>query len=252
MKKVSSIALLSVLLFILTDCAKKQYAIKSINGRLVEMNSSFDSHLDPKMLSLVQKYKVQTDEKMNDVIGESDQALTKFGPQSLLANFTTDAMQKFAIDLWGAADFAVVNNGGLRTSLNQGAITIGKIYEIYVFENRLVLLELPGKAVRQLFEGFAGKQMEGFSKEVQLKIKNKAIESITIGGKALDDNATYKIVTVDYLAEGNDGMEALTQATNYTDSNILLRDMMIEYIKNLTAENKKIHVTPDDRIQVTE
>jgi len=252
MKKVSLFTSLLLVLFLLNACAKKQYAIKSATGYLVEMNSSYDSIADPGMLSLVQSYKNQLDTKMNEVVGEADQALTKSGTQSLLANFTADAMQEYATQIWGQVDFAVVNNGGLRTTLNRGAITVGSLYEIYAFENRLVLLDLPGNAVKQLFDGFARGKMEGFSKGVRLTLKNKAVESLTIGGKPLDEKATYRVVTVDYLAEGNDGMEALTQATHYEDSNIILRDAMIEYTKSLTAKNIKIHADPDDRIEIEE
>jgi len=252
MKKVSSIALLTVLLFLLNACAKKQYVLKSATGYLVEINSSYDNRPDLGMLSLVESYKARLDTEMHEVIGEADQALTKSGSQSVLANFTADAMQEYATGLWGATDFAVINNGGLRTTLNRGPVTVGNLYEIYVFENRLVLLELPGKAVKRLFAAFAQNKMEGFSKGVRLTLKNNTIESLSIGGKPLDENATYRVVTVDYLAEGNDGMEALTQATLYTDSYIVLRDAMIEYIKKLTAENKKIHAIPDDRIEIKE
>jgi 2',3'-cyclic-nucleotide 2'-phosphodiesterase (5'-nucleotidase family) len=252
MKKGSLIISLLIVLFLFNACARKQYVVKSVNGYLVEMNSKYDSIADPEMLSFVQSYKTKVDAKMNEVIGEAIQTLTKVGTQSLLANFTTDAMQEYANDLWGTVDFAVINNGGLRTTLNQGAVTVGNIYEIYAFENRLVLLELPGKAVKQLFDGFVQRKMEGFSKNVHLTLKNKSIESLTIGGKPLDEKATYRVVTVDYLAEGNDGMEAFTQATHYADSNNILRDMMIEYIKNLTANNKKIHASPDDQIKIEE
>jgi len=252
MKKVSSLVSLLILLFLLSACAKKQYAVKSVNGYLVEMNSRFDNQDSPEMANLVQKYKSLLDSKMSEVIGKADQDLTKVGNQSLLANFTTDAMLDYAAGLWGTVDFAVINNGGLRSTLNQGTVTVEDLYEIYAFENRLVLLDLPGTAVKQLFEGFAKRKMEGFSKGVRLIIKDKMVESLTIGGKPIDEKATYKVVTVDYLAEGNDGMEALTQAIHYTDSNIILRDAMIEYIKKLTAENKKIHAIPDDRIEVKE
>jgi 2',3'-cyclic-nucleotide 2'-phosphodiesterase (5'-nucleotidase family) len=250
MKKVNIFVLVFTLLFLLSACAKKQYAIKSVNGYLVEMNSRFDSLPDPGMRALVQSYKTGLDAKMNEVIGEADETLTKVGTQSLLANFTTDAMKEYATGLWGPIDFAVINNGGLRTTLNQGPVTIGDLYEIYAFENRLVLVDLPGKAVKQLFEGFVHRGMEGFSKGVRLTLKNKTIESLTINGKPLDEKATYRVVTVDYLAEGNGGMTAFTQATHYTDSNAILRDVLIEYVKKLTAENKKIHATPDDRIEI--
>jgi len=251
MKKVNSIIVFLVVLFFFSACARKQYVMNSATGYLVEMNNGFDSRADPKMASLVQTYKNRLDTKMNEVIGEADQALTKTGLQNALANFTADALQEYGTDLWGAVDFAVINNGGLRTTLNQGAVTVSNVYEIYPFENHVVLLELPGKAVRQLFESFTQK-MEGFSKGVQLTLKDHAIESITIGGKPLDEKATYKIVTLDFLAEGNSGMEALTKATNYTDSNIIVHDAMIDYIKKLTAKNKTIHATIDDRIKVKE
>ena len=73
-----------------------------------------------------------------------------------------------------------------------------------------------------------------------------------IDGKPLDENAIYKVVTVDYLAEGNDGMQALTQAANYNDLGFTLRYMMIEYIKKLTAENIIIYAEPDSRIEIEE
>jgi len=238
------------LLFLLCACAKKQYAVKSVNGYLVEMNARFDSLPDPGMRSLVQTYKTGLDAKMNEVVGEADMTLTKTGTQSLLANFTTDAMKEFAVGLWGNIDFAVINNGGLRTTLNQGTVTVGDLYEIYAFENRLVLVDMPGKAVKKLFDGFVQRKIEGFSKDVRLTIKNKALESLIINGKPLDEKATYRVATVDYLAGGNGGMTAFTQATHITDSNIILRDVLIEYVKKLTAENKKIHATPDDRIEI--
>jgi 2',3'-cyclic-nucleotide 2'-phosphodiesterase (5'-nucleotidase family) len=240
-------------ILLLTACAKKQYEMKSATGYLVEMNSRFDIHADQKMPSLIQPYKTKIDTKMNEVIGEATQSLTKLGKQSTLANFTADAMQEYAKGIWGTVDFAVMNNGGLRTTLNQGTVRVSNMFEIYPFENQLVLLELPGTAVKQLFQGFiegiVKEKVNGFSKNVFLTLKNNAIESLTINGKPLDEKATYRIATIDYLAEGNDGMKALTQATHYTDSNILLRDAMIEYIKRLTAENKKIH-EPDNRIEI--
>ena len=241
-----------ILLLLLNACASKQYVIKSVKGYLVEMNSRFDSIADPAMVSFVESYKAKSDAEMNEIIGEAAQPLLKSGPQNLLANFTADAMQEYATGLRGTVDFAVINSGGLRTTLNQGAITVGNLYEIYAFENELVLLDLPGKAVKELFDFFVQKRMEGFSKNIRLTIKNKLLESLIIRGKPLDENTIYRIVTVDYLAEGNDGMEALQQATQYDDLNITLRDMMIEYIKKLTSENKKIDAQPDDRIETKE
>jgi len=239
-------------IIVLNACAKKQYEIKSVNGYLVEMNNAYDDRDGAKMSSIIQPYKIKLDARMNTIVGEAAKSLTKAGEQSVIANFTADAMYEYATDIWGPIDFAIINNGGIRTTINQGPVTIGNLYEIYAFENTLVLIDLTGKAVKELFASLALKKMEGFSKSIKLVIKDKAIESFTIGGSALDEEAIYKVATVDYLAEGNDGMAALTLSTGYKDSNIVLRDAMIEYIKNLTLENKLIDANADERLDYKE
>lgn len=226
--------------------------VKSVDGYLIEMNNRFDNSADPKMLSIVTMYKDKLDSEMNEIIGEASQAITKSGTQSLLAAFTADAMYDYVANVYGAVDLTLINNGGLRTVLNKGAITIGNMYEIYAFDNKLVMLELQGKHLKELFDVFPQRTIEGFSKSVSLTLKNKNVELLTVNGRVLDENATYKVVTVDYLAEGNGGMEALTKATKYTDLEITLRDMMINYIKNLTSENKKIYAEQDNRLEIKE
>ena len=253
MKKVSFIISFLIILFLFSACARKQYMIKSVDGYLVEMNNRFDSHADPAMHSIVEIYKNRLDAEMDEVIGEAAISLTKSGTQSLLANLTSDAMYEFVTEIYGGTiDFAVINNGGLRTSLNQGPITIGNMYEIYVFENQLTLLKMSGKAVKELFDGFAQRHTNSFSKNVRLVINNRKVETLMINGLPLDESAIYKVVTVDYLAEGNDGMRAFTQAENYIDFNLTLRDMMIRHIKKITVENKIVYAKPDDRIEIKE
>jgi 2',3'-cyclic-nucleotide 2'-phosphodiesterase (5'-nucleotidase family) len=251
MKKVNLKWLILVLLVFITACTKKHYAVKSVEGTRVEMNSSFDARINPEMNKLVNSFKAKMANEMNEEIGIAAQSLVKGLPQSLLGNFTADAMKDYGSELWGKIDFAVMNNGGLRSLLNEGTITIGNMFEVYPFENGLVLLELPGKAVKELFEFAANHDGGGaLSKGVELVIRNKKIESLKIGGQPLDENSTYRVVTIDYLAEGNDGMAAFTQAVKYIDSNIRLRDAMIEFIKNLTAANKKVDAVLDNRVVV--
>jgi 2',3'-cyclic-nucleotide 2'-phosphodiesterase (5'-nucleotidase family) len=214
------------------------------------MDSVWDAKVHPEMAALVASYKTQLDARMNTPIGVAAQTLQKGFPQSLLSNFTADAMLQTAEAVWGNIDFSIMNMGGLRSTLNRGTITLGNLYEIYPFENRMVLLELPGKAVKELFDFIALHGGQGLSGTVSLVIKKRAVESLKIGGKPLDENKTYRIVTIDYLAEGNDGMVALRQATKTEDSNRQLREWMIEYVKTLTTNNTEINATIDNRITV--
>jgi 2',3'-cyclic-nucleotide 2'-phosphodiesterase (5'-nucleotidase family) len=248
MKKVNLKGLIFALAVSITACAPKHYTVKNIQVSRVEMDSTWDNKGDSKMDELVNSFKTRLDDEMNEQIGVAAQTLIKGLPQSLLNNFTADAMLDYGSELWGAVDFAVINNGGIRSILNQGTITVGNIFEIYPFNNRFVLLELPGKAVKDFFDSISAQNGTGLSKNIQLVVKDQTVQSLQIGGLPLDENKSYKIATINYLAEGNDGMAAFLQASKYIDSNIMIRDVMIEYIKDLTAKNKEVDAKLDDRI----
>ena len=241
-------ALAMTLLLIITACTTKQYAVKNIEVTRVEMDSTWEPATPTEMQALVNSLKTKMIDETQKIIGTANQTLTKGKPQSLLTNFTADAMLESASGLWGPVDFAVMNVGGIRNTLNQGEISVGEMYEIYPFNNRLVLLELQGKFVKEFFDFVAETGGVGLSKNLEVVIQDKAVESLKIGGQAVDDNKIYRVATIDYLAEGNDGMTAFTKAVKVTDSNKLLRDILIEYIKKLTATNKAVDANLDNRI----
>jgi 2',3'-cyclic-nucleotide 2'-phosphodiesterase (5'-nucleotidase family) len=239
-----------VLICLLSACGQSKYTLQSVESSRMEINSDWDARANPEMVALVASYKSQLDEKMNAPIGFATQTLTKGFPQSPLSNFTADAMQQMAEAEWGNVDFAIMNMGGLRSTLSHGTVTLGDLYEIYPFENSLVLVELPGKAVKELFDFLAFHGGQGLSGNIRLVAKKRAVESLTIGGKPLDEHKSYRIATIDSVAEGNDGMVALQQSTKIENSGKQLRDWMIDYIKTLTANNKEIYATIDNRITI--
>ena len=247
MKKVN---LLLFILFVglLFSCSRKQYEISTIDVSLVRMDSTWDSKANSQIKSFVNTYKENLEKEMNVRIGIAAETLVKGSPQSLLSNLTADVLKKRAEEIEAHVDFAVINNGGLRTTLNKGAITVGNLYEIYPFENALVVLDLPGKAVKEFFDFIAEKGGDGLSTDIQLTIKEGKVESLKIDNQPLDENKSYKVATVDYLAEGNDGMVAFKQATHVSNSNQMLRDIMIDYVKECTKNNKEVNAKLDNRI----
>jgi len=249
MKKVKS-GIVLALVCVLSACGQSKYVITSVESSLVVMDSTWNAKANLELIALIDSYKTRLDAEMNVPVGIATQTLQKGYPQSLLSNFTADAMQQIAEQLWGNIDFSVMNMGGLRSTVNQGLVTVGCLYEIYPFENRLVLVELPGKAVKELFDFFAFQGGQGLSGTVNVVVKKRSVESLKIGGKPLNENKTYRIATIDYIAGGNDGMVAFKQATRVVDSEKLMREWMIEYVKTLTANNLEINATIDNRITV--
>ena len=242
--------MLFALICFLFACKQSNYTIKSVESSRIIMDKTRDAKANPELVALIASYKSLMEAEMNKPIGFATQTMRKGFPQSLLSNFTADAMLQFAERQWGGADFSVMNMGGLRATLNGGKITVGNLYEIFPFDNNLVLLELPGKAVKDFFDYVAFQGGQGVSGTVNLCIKNRKVESLTIGGKPLNLNKTYRIATIDYLAEGNDGMGVFRKATQKEESKKQLRDWMIEYVEILTADNTEVNATLDNRITV--
>jgi len=85
-----------------------------------------------------------------------------------------------------------------------------------------------------------------------MEIKQKKAVNITINGQALDNSKVYSIATNDYLAGGNDKMIQLAQYEKRLNTNIKIRDMLLNYIRNETKKGNKIQSKLDGRIKIVE
>ena len=112
-----------------------------------------------------------------------------------------------------------MNMGGLRSSLPAGEITFETIYEITPFENTLCIIEMTGKDVRRLFEDMARVHGEGLSGAQLVISKDGKLLDAKVGGQELDDDRTYTVSTIDYLAEGNDHLDTFRK---FKDSDKLI------------------------------
>ena len=113
--------LLSIFLTFTTSCNSPRYRVIETEGHT----------------------KAQVDSIANQVIGHSAIFMDIQRPQSLLSNYTSDLLcDKVSEYSKEKCDFAIMNIGGIRTSLNKGEITIGDIFNIFPFENSLCLIKL--------------------------------------------------------------------------------------------------------------
>lgn len=242
--------LFTLLLISLFSC-KSQYQVVEISGTIVEMDSIYDVQSQTKMSELVNSYKLELDIEMNEVIGRSAYFMDYKRPQSLLTNLTSDVMKAFGDEhLSNGADVSLMNVHGHRSTMPKGEITIGNLYEIYSFDNTITFIELKGSDLKEIFNAYARLGGAGLSSNVKLIIEDKKVKEVTIDDKTIDNGKTYNIVTLDYLADGNDSMTALLQAVSVNDTGITLRDMMIDWVKEQSRQGKMIESSLDGRIQI--
>lgn len=235
---------------LLLSC-NQQYRIAEMSGTIVEMNSALDTYPHRQMEALVQSYKTELDREMNVVIGRSTQFMDYKRPESLLTNLTSDVMKSYGDEhLPGGADIGVMNVHGHRATLPAGDVTIGNLYEIYSFDNTITFLELKGNDLKKMFDAYARIGGAGISSNVKLVINGKKVGSVTIDGQPIDKDKIYHIVTLDYLAEGNDNMSAFRDAITSVNTGITLRDVMIDWVKEQTRRGDEIESVLDGRIVI--
>lgn len=248
MKKMIGGAMLIALCF---SCSRQQYVVTSMQAQRYPIVTAGYPKINSEAEVLIEKYKAKLDNEMNQVIGVSAQDMTYARPESLLTNLTSDVMEAYGEAYSdGGCDLACMNVHGHRANLAKGNITVGNIFEIYSFENTLVLLKLKGNDLLDVFESYAKMGGSGISSTVRLVIKDGKLKSATVKGQPVDKNKVYTITTLDYLADGNDGLEAFKNSLEVIDSGITLRDAMMKYVKDQTAKGKEISSVLDGRITI--
>lgn len=236
---------------LLTSC-HSSYEVTNVTGGRVAIDSTWDAEPDAEAVALLAPYKAKIDSMMYSVVGTAEISMDRARPESLLSNLIADVLREAATEVQGKpADMGLINIGGIRTSLTEGTITTENIYEILPFENSLCVLTMKGAAMKHLFENIAARFGEGVS-GIELKVsKDGKLLEATIGGKPVVDDKIYTVATIDYLADGNDGMTAFMQADNRVcPEGATLRGLFMKYVERQTAAGKKITSRMEGRVTV--
>ncbi len=192
---------------------------------------------DTEIAEMIAPYKERLDAEMNAVIGNTAKELVKAKPESPMGNWLADLIHKKSEDYYRSEiDFALVNYGGIRIPvLSQGEVTRGKIFELMPFDNMLMVLEINGATVRQIFGIMAANGGWPISRQVSYVIENELPVDILINNEALDDDKIYKVALSDYLANGGDNLFFLKDKKR-NNLGVLFRDAMFEYIIEQNGE----------------
>lgn len=214
-----------------------------------EVNNSYQA--DDEIQKLIAPYKDSVDQQMNEIIGEFSHEMFKAKPEGELGNFMSDAMLFYHNNMFlhvNQADFAFTNYGGIRLQhIPAGEVSVETMFKLMPFENQMVLVDVPGTVLLQIFSRFANDNGWPVSENVHLVIANQQLLSSTVNGEKIDENKTYKVLTSDYVANGGDGMNMLTDLER-SRVGVKLRDVFIEYIKWNNSLGDKIKAPITNRI----
>jgi 2',3'-cyclic-nucleotide 2'-phosphodiesterase (5'-nucleotidase family) len=236
-------------------------AVSSCTTYRVEKTETANIHLDSlvtvqpsgKIEGMILPYRDKVNQGMTEVLCKSTDAVYGGRPESpltnLFADLTLEESNRFCADKHPGMkiDVAMINRGGLRTSLPKGDIKTLTMFEMMPFENEVVFVKLSGDLMLQFVNHLAARGGEGVS-GLRFGIRKDKAVNPEIGGKPLDTSRSYWLVTSDYIANGGDGSEILSKSSERMDTGIKARDMFIEYFRRLGKEGKTVNAKTDGRI----
>lgn len=152
---------------------------------------------------------------------------------NLMTDVVTDRLNKllpeYGID---AIDVVLLNHGGIRSVISKGDISTRNAYEVMPFENELVLLELQGKAIKDMVAYLVRSSSPHPFKGLHIERNEDGSSfSYTIQGKTPQDEEWYTVATIDYLANKGDYMDFFANSRNRIDTGYKLRNALIDYLK---------------------
>jgi 2',3'-cyclic-nucleotide 2'-phosphodiesterase (5'-nucleotidase family) len=188
---------------------------------------------NPRVDSLVRRVVSAVAAEMSRPVAPIAEPLRRSGREYALGNLIADA-QRAA----GKADFAVMNNGGIRADLQAGQATYGSLFEIQPFGNTLYRLTVRGRDLRKYIEqlvsrGQTNVHVSGVSVVyAPAKPAGSRLVSVTMSnGQPLRDDATYTMVLTNFLLAGGDGLGVGEAAVKTEPLGITDIDALVSYVR---------------------
>lgn len=160
------------------------------------------------------------------------------------------------------ADISFQNGGGVREDVGLGDVTVGKIYNVLPFKNTLVRLDMTGIEVKSTLEdaidGVIAQNNTGsypytgglrwnvdFTKDKGQRLNQIQVRNASGQYENLDLSKTYKVITIDFLANGGDYYTTLKTITGDRRLNVGLdyAEAFLKYTQGITGQmgQKKIN-----------
>lgn len=253
MNKKNLLFVLASAAFMASSCSS-HYELAGVQRDRILVDSRYDAMPDADAMAFIAPYKAHVDSVMYPVVGTTAHEMTSHRPESELSNLLSDVLVWASADFGEKPDFAVYNMGGIRASLPKGDVTRGDVLDMAPFENKICFLTLTGEEVNELFSQMARCGGEGVSHAVKIVITaDGKLVSASIAGKPVDLKARYRIATLDYLAQGNDHMEAFKYKKDVVspqEEQNNVRFIIEKYFRAMAAAGQVVESRVEGRVTI--
>lgn len=188
---------------------------------------------------------------LKEVIGHSARMMMndRDNPDLPLGNLIADILKDYGSNYFGVPmDFAITNFGGIRVPMPEGAVTMEDISSMFPFKNYMCYCKMKGEMLTELFNQLSGTKAFQATSGAQIRIKKHELESALVGGEPIDPKRIYNITTIDFLLDGGDGLRMGALSEDVQLTHVLLKDVVLTYVKDMEAQGKIIDSRSDGRV----
>jgi 5'-nucleotidase/UDP-sugar diphosphatase len=133
------------------------------------------------------------------------------------------------------ADFAVINSGGVRTSIQPGTITYRDALQVLPFRNTVVYVDLTGEEIEQYLASIANMTVgSGYYPQlanVTLTTDGKNVSQIKIKGEPLKADKIYRMATLNAITNGGVSYPKLDDRPSHVNTGLSDAGVLADYIK---------------------
>lgn len=209
-----------------------------------------DYEPDPSMLEVVEASTKDFRAMREAHLASFDKDYSRsYNYECMIGNFVTDALIKAT-----GAQIALHNSGAIQYNIASGSFTMGDLYSLLPFDNKILLVELRGLELIEALKIAASRQrgvlqVSGLSYSFEYKNSKdfKLLDATLIDGEPIKEDALYRVAINSFLYEGGDNFEPLKKGVVLEEFDSL-RGIVKAYMMGYGSE--VISLSYQDRIKV--
>ncbi|TOA55943.1 bifunctional UDP-sugar hydrolase/5'-nucleotidase [Vibrio parahaemolyticus] len=191
---------------------------------------------DKAMLDFLRPFQEKGQSQLNVKIAESngklegDRDVVRFQQTNLGRLIATAHMER------AKADFAVMNSGGVRDSIEAGDITYKDVLTVQPFGNMVSYVDMSGQEVLDYLNIVATKPVDSGAYAqfagISMRIENDKVTNVFIGNKQLRLDGRYRFTVPSYNASGGDGYPKIDTRPGYVNTGFTDAEVLKDYLES--------------------
>ncbi|OEE78790.1 bifunctional UDP-sugar hydrolase/5'-nucleotidase UshA [Vibrio genomosp. F6] len=190
---------------------------------------------DKELLEFLRPYQEQGQAQLGIKIAETngklegDRNVVRFQQTNLGRLIATAHMER------AKADFAVMNSGGVRDSIEAGDVTYKDVLTVQPFANILTYVDMNGAEVMDYLNVVGTKPIDSGAYAqfagISMTVADGKVSNVFIGGKQLRLDETYRFTIPSYNAAGGDGYPKVSGHPGYVNTGFVDAEVLKDYLE---------------------